>query len=156
MFNLSIPSPSTAPRLERLGPHFEKIFLPDRWEPIHLLLAPDSGPPHDHSFTMRKVKIVRGGYREDVWVLTPGGGYTLYRNVERRPGTMHDIDADTIHRITALLDGPSISEPEPDTARRPWFFYLPQDDGSVLRSPNYNGPWEPYHPAGPITEHDAS
>jgi len=149
MFNLSKPSPPHAPRVEPNGPII-KIFLPDRWNPIHVVEAIDTGPPHDHPFSL-KANILIHGYVEDVWVLTPGGGYTLYQNVFRKPGTTHQIDADTIHLITGLPGGFSVTEAEPEAATRPWFHYQPQDDGSVLRSPNWDGPWESYHPAGFVT-----
>jgi hypothetical protein len=149
MLQPSYPSPAHVPRIEPNGP-ITKIFLPDQWNPFHVVDAVDTGPPHDHPFSL-KANIAIHGYVESVWVLTAGGGYTLHLNVFRRPGTTHQIDAETIHLITGLPGGFSVTYAEPEEAKRPWFHYQPQEDGSVLRGPNWNGPWEDYHPAGPVT-----
>jgi len=151
--HLSYPSPPHAPRVEANGP-IRKIFLHDQWNPFHIIEAVDDGPPHDHPFSL-KANIVIGGYIEDVWVPTVGGGYTVHRAVLRHAGTTHQIDADTIHLITGLFHNYSVTYAEPEEAKRPWFHYDPRPDGSILRSPNWNGPWEPWHPAGPVVEYEA-
>lgn len=148
MLQQSFPSASHVPRVEANGP-IVKIFLPDHWNPFHVVEAVDDGPPHDHPFGLM-ANVLIGGYIETVWVLTPGGGYTVHYGVERKPGTTHQIDADTIHLITGLPKGFSVTYAEPEKAKRQWFHYQPQADGSILRSPNWDGPWEDYHPAGPV------
>lgn len=145
----SYPTPEHVARVQVIGPHFDKIFLPDRWNPFHVLKAADTGPPHCHPYRI-VANILIGGYIETIWILRDGGGYTVRHDVQRRPRTTHVIEATTIHLITGLPEGFSITEAEPEEARRDWFFYLPQEDGSMLRSTGFDGPWEAYHPAGPV------
>ena len=154
MFHPSYASPDYVPRVEE-NATLTKLFLPDQWNPIHILEDADSGPAHDHPLKIT-ANIVRYGYVEDVWVPTAGGGYTLHLNVHRLPGTTHQIEAETIHRIKRLLGKFSVTYAEPTAAFRPWHFYDPQPDGSILRSPNWNGPWELWHPAGPVIEEDCT
>jgi len=154
MYHLSQPSPEHVPRVEPNGP-ITKIFLPDQWNPFHVVHDVDTGPPHNHPFSL-VANVVVGGYIETIWILQPSGGYLVYHGIERKPGTSHQIDANTIHLITGLPMGFSITYAEPDRnpVKQPWHHFQPQEDGSVLRSANWNGPWEPYHPAGPVTHYN--
>jgi len=154
MYHLSQPSPEHVPRVEPNGP-ITKIFLPDQWNPFHVVHDVDTGPPHNHPFSL-VANVVVGGYIETIWILQPGGGYLVYHGIERKPGTSHQIDANTIHLITGLPMGFSITYAEPDRnpVKQLWHHFQPQEDGSVLRSANWNGPWEPYHPAGPVTHYN--
>lgn len=74
----------------------------DVWAMLHHLTAPDAGPPHDHPVTFES-HILAGGYRETVY--RPGHPTHPFENVDRRPGSCHNINADTIHRITDLPAG---------------------------------------------------
>ena len=152
MFHPSYPSPSHAPRVEVNGPLI-KLFLPDRWNPIHIIENPDTGPPHGHKFGL-KANILYNGYVETQWIPTPSGGYTIKRDIHRLPGTTHQILPDTIHLITGFLGNGkfSVSEAEPVDEEHEWFFYEPRPDGSIGRSKQWNGLFEPWHPAGPVIE----
>ncbi|MGI4873270.1 MAG: hypothetical protein ACRYFX_19075 [Janthinobacterium lividum] len=143
MTTASYPSPDYAPRIEHLGPHFSKVFLRDKWEPFHVLRAPDTGPPHSHKFGML-AHILLGGYVEDVYTIHPDGSWSVERH-ERRPGFTHRIEAGTIHCIVALLDGVSLTWAEPDPQEHAWHFFDFRPEG-VYRSEQWNGPWEPFGP----------
>ena len=135
----SYPSPDYVPRVQHLGPHFCKIFLPNQWEPFHIVRHPDTGPPHSHKFGML-AHIQVGGYVEDVYTIHPDGSWSCER-FRRLPGTTHRIEAGTIHRIVELPEGFSITWAEPDAETFDWHFYDFREDG-VYRSDNWNGPWQ--------------
>jgi len=70
---------------------------------IHHFTEIDSGDPHNHPFSFTS-HILSGGYIERVYTI---GSYGLwhYEDIERKPGTVHTIEANHIHQIISLPQG---------------------------------------------------
>lgn len=126
----SYPTPVHLVRPEQLGPHFLKLHLLDR-QPLHYFTAPDTGPPHDHPWPFTSHVLV-GGYIEEVYTLHPDGTHTV-EVVERLPGTSHQVEAATVHRIIALPAGHCLTWVEPGPAERTSGFYDFRADGTWHR-----------------------
>jgi hypothetical protein len=120
-------------RIEEMGPHFTKFFLPD-WRVVHRFTAPDHAI-HDHPWSFTST-ILRGGYVE--MVFSPEGVPTTHH---RRPGETHHVPADTIHSITGLPDGECWTLIEPGHWERHTRFYRHTETGefvSRLWNENWN------------------
>lgn len=73
-----------------------------RWAMLHHVTAVDTGPPHDHPVRFES-HILVGGYRETIY--RPGHPTHPFEDIDRRPGSCHFINPDTIHRLTGLPAG---------------------------------------------------
>lgn len=93
----------TGPRYERMSDEFEKWHLGDGWA-VHRFKGPDRGGPHDHPGPI-DIEIKIGGYIERVY--ERDGSSQL---IARLPGDTFTIEAEHIHEIVALIDGPCVTE----------------------------------------------
>lgn len=125
MSHQSYPTPESAARIERMGPHFAKFHLPGSL--IHLFTEPDTGPPHDHPWPFIS-HVLAGGYTEEVYTLHEDGTHTC-ETIERLPGSSHRVEASTVHRIIDLPAGLCITRVEPGPYERTSGFYRFDDAG---------------------------
>lgn len=116
----STPTPAEVARIEEMGPHFTKVHLPGS-QVLHRFTEPDAGAPHDHPWGFTS-HVLSGGYIEDVYTLRPDGIATVERK-ERRPGTSHQVEAGTVHRIVGLLAGECWTLVEPGPLEQQSGFY---------------------------------
>lgn len=101
---------------------------------FHTLSEPDTeGSIHDHPFSFTSF-VISGGYVEKIWYKFEEGYRTSI--VERKPGSSHRVEADTIHQILALPNGEchTLILPEAKT-REPGFYKF--ENGKVYHRFHY-------------------
>lgn len=125
----SYPTPPEAIHVEQMGPHFTKVHLPGG--PVHIFTEPDTGPAHDHPWPLT-THILAGGYVEEEFVLHADGTHSVITH-ERRPGTSHQVQAGTVHRIVALPAGFCVTRAEPGPKQQEPGFYEFRPDGTYHR-----------------------
>lgn len=125
-----IPEEKATPwRVEEMGPHFRKLHLSvgSAAVQLHHFTGPDLYEPHDHPYAFTSY-IVAGGYVEEVWTRGEGSEW-VKQVVQRLPGTMHRVEADTVHKIVHLLADDCITA----------VTWLPE--GKKRREPRFWKPW---------------
>lgn len=80
---------------------------------------------HDHPFAFTS-HILSGGYVEKVYTVEPGGNWTS-EFVCRKPGTVHTVEAEHIHKIVYLPEGEC------------WTLILPQEKTREPRFWKFDG-----------------
>lgn len=122
----SYPTPIEIVKKEVLGPHFTKYHL-GGGKVLHHFTRAEDYFYHDHPWAFRTT-ILSGGYVEEVAVITENGTLAL-ATMERLPGTTHDVQADTIHKLTRLLAGDCWTLVEPRQTQQKWGFYKCDESG---------------------------
>lgn len=124
-----IEEKATPWRVEEMGPHFRKLHLSvgSAAVQLHHFTGPDLYEPHDHPYAFTSY-IVAGGYVEEVWTRGEGSEW-VKQVVHRLPGTMHRVEADTVHKIVHLLADDCITA----------VTWLPE--GKKRREPRFWKPW---------------
>ena len=127
--NHSFLTPHDIVRIEHMNEHFTKYHLGGGRVLHHFTKAEDVFY-HDHPWPFRTT-ILKGGYSEIE--LLPGADHVSATNHDRRPGTTHEVQAGTIHKLTGLLDGDCWTLVEPGEKEREPGFYEPRADGLYHR-----------------------
>lgn len=104
---------------------------------LHHFRTPDIGDPHDHPWDFTTY-IVQGSYIEEVYTLTPHGGYRVELH-RRQAGSSHNVPAEYIHRIIDLPDGECWTFCIYGPTRRESLFYRFEPDSIQTR------PWHQPH-----------
>ncbi len=122
----SYTTPESIIRIERMNQHFTKYHL-GGGRVLHHFTAANDALFHDHPWPFRST-ILSGGYVEIVAQPTDDGRFTL-TTVQRLPGTTHDVQAGTIHKLTKLLKQDCWTMIEPGKAERMSGFYKADEAG---------------------------
>lgn len=122
----SFPTPNSVVRTERMGPHFTKYHLSGGQLLHHFKMAEDEHY-HDHPFGFRTA-ILHGGYVEEVAQVCEDGTLAV-AILERLPGTTHEVQAGTIHKLTGLLSGECWTLVTPGQKEREPGFYRADESG---------------------------
>lgn len=139
-YPFTLPSPVT--RIEVMGPHMAKHHL-SNGQVIHHFTQADTGDPHDHPFPFDSTILI-GGYEEEEYLLHLDGSFDI-ACLRRLPGASHSVKADTVHRITRLLEGECWTLITPGRkVKEPGFFRFKR--GRIYRR-DWNGRWRRLLPA---------
>ncbi|HXG85966.1 MAG TPA: hypothetical protein VNI84_18235 [Pyrinomonadaceae bacterium] len=106
---------------------------------IHHFTAQDTGSPHDHPFSFTS-HILSGGYIEKVFHVDEDGKWTS-EWIDRKPGTVHTVEATHIHQITDLPEGECYTLIIPKEKVREPRFWKFDENGSQSRA-WYEGDYE--------------
>jgi len=87
-------------RVERMSRAFTKYHLDDGRALHRFRMGEPHADPHDHPWSF-ETEILAGGYVEEVFHHAPHGGWHS-ELVHRTPGTVHQVQAEHIHRIIEL------------------------------------------------------
>ena len=122
----SLPTPESIVRIERMGSHFTKYHL-GSGKLLHHFTAAEDEHYHDHPFNFTST-ILSGGYVEEVGEVCGDGTLALV-TLERLPGTTHEVNAGTIHKLTGLLSGECWTLVEVGDWEREPGFYRADENG---------------------------
>ncbi|QMW04953.1 hypothetical protein [Spirosoma foliorum] len=122
----SYSTPAGIVRVERMNKTFTKYHLGDG-RVLHHFTAANDELLHDHPWPFRST-ILSGGYAEIVADLKDDGTFAL-TTVKRLPGTTHEVQAGTIHKLCGLLKGDCWTLIEPGKPERKSGFYKADEDG---------------------------
>ncbi len=122
----SYTTPESIIRIERMNQNFTKYHL-GGGRVLHHFTAASDELFHDHPWPFRST-ILSGGYVEIVAQPTDDGRLTL-TTVQRLPGTTHDVQAGTIHKLTKLLKQDCWTMIEPGKPERMSGFYKADEAG---------------------------
>lgn len=113
-------TPEAIVRLERMNKSFTKYHLGDG-RVLHHFTAANDELFHDHPWPFRTT-ILSGGYVEIIADLKEDGTLALTRH-KRLPGTTHEVQSGTIHKLSGLLKGDCWTLIEPGKQERKSGFY---------------------------------
>jgi hypothetical protein len=119
-------TPESIVRVERMNKTFTKYHL-GGGRVLHHFTAATDELFHDHPWSFRTT-ILSGGYVEVVAKLTDDGKLAL-TTVKRLPGTTHEVQAGTIHKLCGLLKGDCWTIIEPGRHERKSGFYKADEAG---------------------------
>lgn len=122
----SYSTPKDIVRVERMNKTFTKYHLGDG-RVLHQFTAATDELFHDHPWPFRTT-ILSGGYVEVIAELKAVGKLSL-TTVKRLPGTTHEVQAGTIHKLTGLLKGDCWTLIEPGKPERKSGFYKADEAG---------------------------
>lgn len=123
---ISYPTPESILRVERMNSHFTKYHL-GNGRVLHHFTAAQDEDFHDHPWPFR-TSILSGGYVEIVAEPCHDGTLAL-ATLERLPGTSHEVQAGTIHKLTRLIGSDCWTLVEPGIKVRESGFYRSDDAG---------------------------
>ena len=110
---------------------------------VHHFTQADTVPPHDHPWPFDSL-ILAGGYEENEYILHADGSYDVACH-QRLPGQSHSVRANTVHRITRLLQNDCWTLISPGRkVKEPGFFKF--KNGRIYRR-DWNGRWRRLLPA---------
>lgn len=91
--------------------------------PVHVFTRCEDIWFHDHPFSFIS-HVVAGSYVEEILVANPDGSYRVETRT-RLPGTSHQVEATTIHRLIELPDGFCVTRVEyGPSVQTPGFYEL--------------------------------
>jgi hypothetical protein len=122
----SYSTPEGIVRIERMNKNFTKYHL-GGGRVLHHFTSANDEFFHDHPWPFRST-ILSGGYVEIVAQPCDDGTLTL-TTVKRLPGTTHDVQAGTIHKLIGLLKGDCWTIIEPGKHERKSGFYKADEAG---------------------------
>lgn len=100
---------------------------------LHEFTEPEPLEADSHSHPFDFVShVISGGYIERVYTIYDDGKWT-YNDIERKPGTVHKIKAETIHKIISLPNGKCITLMIPDVWKQRSGFYRFEENGVKFR-----------------------
>ncbi len=86
---------------------------------------------HDHPYSFVS-HILYGGYVERVYTVAADGSWTS-ELIERKPDTVHIVEAEHIHQIVELPIGECLTWINPSEKVREWRFWKFDENGSQSR-----------------------
>ena len=122
----SFVTPESIVRVERMNKTFTKYHLTNGQVLHHFKAAADTHY-HDHPWPFQTT-ILSGGYQEEVGEIRPDGTLAILR-LERLPGTTHQVQAATIHKLVGLLEPDCWTMIQPGPKERDSGFYKANEKG---------------------------